>query len=125
MLHNLFLGCISVLCRCGLLLQTDLHDCPLYVCLCVTILSRAKTAEPIEMPFGLWTRVGLRNHVLDGGPDPLFKGTILRKEHYLHGKWLDERAAERAKMTFFYDRMRASEKCRTECISVVGDDDEN
>jgi len=30
--------------------------------------SRAKTAEPIEMPFGLWARMGPRNHVLDGGP---------------------------------------------------------
>jgi len=27
-------------------------------------------AEPIEMPFGLRTRVGPENHVLDGGPDP-------------------------------------------------------
>jgi len=26
----------------------------------------AKTAEPIEMPFGMWTRVGPGNHVLDG-----------------------------------------------------------
>jgi len=25
--------------------------------------------EPIVMPFGLWTRVGQSNHVLDGGPD--------------------------------------------------------
>jgi len=25
-----------------------------------------KTVEPIEMPFGLWTRVGLRKHVLHG-----------------------------------------------------------
>jgi len=32
-------------------------------------MSHAKTAEPIEMQFGLRTRVGLRNHVLDGGPD--------------------------------------------------------
>ena len=23
-------------------------------------------SEPIETPFGLWTRVGLRNHVLGG-----------------------------------------------------------
>jgi len=30
------------------------------VCLSVTVVSRAKTAEPIEMPFGLRTRVGLR-----------------------------------------------------------------
>ena len=31
----------------------------------------AKTAAPIEMPFGLRTRVRRRNHVLDEGPDPL------------------------------------------------------
>jgi len=35
----------------------------------VTIFSSAKVAEPIEVPFGLWTRVGPRNNVLDGGPD--------------------------------------------------------
>jgi len=28
------------------------------------VMSRAKTAEPIEMPFGMLTRVGQRNHVL-------------------------------------------------------------
>jgi len=32
------------------------------VCRSVTIVSPAKTAEPIEMPFGLWTRVGPRKH---------------------------------------------------------------
>jgi len=37
----------------------------------------AKTAEPIEMPFGLWARIGPRNHVLHGGPDPPWKGAIL------------------------------------------------
>jgi len=31
----------------------------------------AKTAEPIEMPFGLRARMGRRNHVLDGGPEVL------------------------------------------------------
>jgi len=30
----------------------------LSVYLSVTVMSPAKTAEPIEMPFGLWTRVG-------------------------------------------------------------------
>ena len=29
-------------------------------------MNGAKTAEPIEMPFGLWTRVGQLNNVLDG-----------------------------------------------------------
>ena len=41
------------------------------VCRSVTLESRAKTAEPIEMLFGLRTRVGPGNHVLDGSPDPL------------------------------------------------------
>jgi len=35
----------------------------------VAIVSPAKTAEPIDMPFGMWTRVDQRNHVLDEGPD--------------------------------------------------------
>jgi len=29
----------------------------------------AKTAEPIEIPSGLWAQKGCRNHVLDGGPE--------------------------------------------------------
>ena len=32
----------------------------------VTVLSPAKTAQLIEMPFWLWARVGSRNHALDG-----------------------------------------------------------
>jgi len=39
--------------------------------LSVTLVSPAKTAEPIEMPFGLWAWMGLRNHVLDGSPQVL------------------------------------------------------
>jgi len=31
-----------------------------------TVVPYAKTAESIEMPFGLWARMGRRNHVLDG-----------------------------------------------------------
>jgi len=31
----------------------------------------AKTAEPIEMPFGLWARMGPSIHVLDVGPQML------------------------------------------------------
>ena len=40
------------------------------VCLSVTIVSAAKTAEAIEMLFGMWTRVGPRNYLIDGSPDP-------------------------------------------------------
>jgi len=32
-----------------------------------TTVSCAKMAEPIKMPFGLWTQVGWRKHVLHGG----------------------------------------------------------
>jgi len=32
-----------------------------------TLCCHANTAEPIKMPFGLWARMGRRNHVLDGG----------------------------------------------------------
>jgi len=46
------------------------------VCRSVTLVSRAKTAIPIEMPFGLRTRVGPGNHVLDGGPDPPWEGAF-------------------------------------------------
>ena len=47
------------------------------------IVSPAKTAEPIEMPFGLWTPVGPRNHTLDG-PDSPMEGAILRGEGAAH-----------------------------------------
>ena len=41
------------------------------VCRSVTLVSPAKTAAPIEMPFGLRTCVDPGNHVLDGRPNPL------------------------------------------------------
>jgi len=47
------------------------------VCRSVTLVSPAKTAGPINMPFGLWPRVGPRNHVLDGSPDsPMGRGNF-------------------------------------------------
>jgi len=52
----------------------------LSICRSVTIVSRAKTAQPIDMPFGLWwTQVGPRKHVLDVGPDPYAKGQFKGK----------------------------------------------
>ena len=36
-----------------------------------------KMNEPIEMPFGLWSWVGPRQHVLDWGPDhPITRGNF-------------------------------------------------
>jgi len=43
-----------------------------------TLMSSAKTAAPIEMPFGLRTQVGLGNHVLDGVQILPWEGAILR-----------------------------------------------
>ena len=65
--------------RCRLLLQMEYGVvCP-SVCQSVTIARPAKTVEPIEMPFGLWTWVGPRKHALDGGgPDPACKWAIFR-----------------------------------------------
>jgi len=56
------------------------------VCLYVTVVSRAKTTEPIEMPFGLWTQVGPRNHVLDRDSDPPYQGAILRSKGVARSK---------------------------------------
>jgi len=41
--------------------------------LSVMIMSRAKTAELTEMPFGVWTWAGPRKHVLDGVQIPHWK----------------------------------------------------
>jgi len=49
------------------------------VCQSVTLVSPAKTTEPIKMPFGLRTWVGPRNHVLDGARSPHGKGQFWGK----------------------------------------------
>ena len=41
------------------------------VCLFVIGMNPAKTAEQIEMPFGMWAWVDRPNHVFDGGLDCL------------------------------------------------------
>jgi len=46
-----------------------------------TLTWAARTAELIEMPFGLWAQVGSRNHVLNGSPDPYVKVQFLGKGH--------------------------------------------
>jgi len=42
---------------------------------------RSSMAEPIEMPFGLRTRVGPRNHVLDGVQIPIGRGNFGEKKN--------------------------------------------
>jgi len=47
----------------------------------------AKTAEPIEMPFGLGAWIDPRNHVLDGIQIPMGKGSF--EERALAVKYRD------------------------------------
>jgi len=78
----------------------------------VTILSPAKTAEPIEMPFAVWTWVDPRNHVLDDGPDPPSEGAILRGNIIcMANGWLEEQDQH-----FFLQKNLSW----TKCISVAG-----
>jgi len=63
----------------------------------VTVVSPAKTAEPIEIPFGMCTRVVPRNRVLDAVQIPTHEGAILRamrgrpgtcQDMSIYSKWL-------------------------------------
>jgi len=56
----------------------------------IAIVSHTITAEPIEMPFGAWSWVSPRNQM--GVQISPCKGAMLMGKHYLHGKWLAERA---------------------------------
>ena len=51
----------------------------LFVCLLVTFLSSAKTAELIKMLFEVVTLMGPRNHVLDGVEITSGRGNFLGK----------------------------------------------
>ena len=51
---------------------------PSVVCGFVTIVRPAKTVEPIDMTFGLWTGTGPGKHVLDG------VGTLAQPGEYGH-----------------------------------------
>jgi len=85
----------------------------------VTLLSPAKTAEPIEMPFGVWTRVGPRNHVLGGSRFPIWRGNFDGENVICTANgWLKEQDRQ-----FFYSGIRALEKRQTKYISVAGNYD--
>ena len=57
---------------------------PWFVSLSVTLVSPAKTAKAIKMPFGLRTWVGPGNHVLDAGHNlPMGGGNFGGKGHPL------------------------------------------
>jgi len=45
----------------------------------LSVVNPTKSTEPIEMPFGLWDRVGSKSHVLDIGSRSPLEGAILGK----------------------------------------------
>jgi len=74
---------LLLLCRIAVLRTVDVVHCYRCSVLClsvglsVTIVNPAKTAEPIEIPFGLCTLVGPRNHVINGVLDsPIRRGNF-------------------------------------------------
>jgi len=55
--------------------------CPsafLSLCQCVTLVSPAKKAETIKLPFAFRTRMGPMNHILHEVQMPTWEGAILR-----------------------------------------------
>jgi len=75
--HLLLLGRITASARCGYIISDQVA---LSVCLSVCCSREpCKTDEPIEMPLGLWARVGSRNHVLDGVQIPMGRGNFERR----------------------------------------------
>jgi len=56
------------------------------VFLSVVILSLAKMAELIELPFVVWSQVSQRNHVLEGGPDSAWEGAVFTGSGAAHCK---------------------------------------
>jgi len=77
---------LHILCQsraCVLLIWRIVTPLSMCLCLYVTLVSPAKTAEPIEMPAGVWTWVDPSNDVLDGGLDPPGEGAM----------WSGERAS--------------------------------
>ena len=80
----LFLGRIAVLHTYMRPILTD--QVAWSVGLSVTLVSPAKMAALIELPFGLRTWVGPGNHVLDGGLDPPWEGANFGGEWASHCK---------------------------------------
>jgi len=72
--HLTLFGCLACI-QCK-----DAAYCYRCCVVCVFVghiyMSCAKTAEPIEMLFGVWTSVGPRNRVLRGGPGLREKGNF-------------------------------------------------
>jgi len=94
--------------RCGLLLQST-DRVAWFVCLLVTFLSRAKTAEPIEMPFWGLTLVGPVNHILNGGQDRTSQLAARRGD-----KW----AVQPFIKILVHDKSQPGQKCLWNIVSL-------
>jgi len=80
---TLLLGCIAVLHNVD---EAYWYRPSNVVCWSVALVSRAKTAEAIEMPFELRTQVDPGNHEFDRGSDPRGKGQFWGVKEASHCK---------------------------------------
>ena len=67
--------------------QTTLLFQDLYVCLFITTASLTKTDVPIKMPFGIWTRVRPKNHVLVGSMERDIPADCKYREYQACGRY--------------------------------------
>jgi len=82
----------------------------------VTILRRAKTAEPDGDAFWDLDSGGSGNRGLAGGLDlPMPRGNSGENVICIENDWLKEQDQQ-----FCYNGIRVLEKCRTKCISIAG-----
>jgi len=92
----------------------------------------AKTAEPIKMPYGIWTWLGPRKHVLDGGAHKHHLANTI--EPYTCGgntatsycilftrRWCRENATSFSRDVIDKEKIRAVGDCRVAlCVDTVG-----
>jgi len=110
----LLLGHTAVLRRCGLFLHMEYSviGC-LSVCQSLTLVTPAKTAKPIEIPFATWIWVCPSKHVLDG----VHIGTTWRIQ-------LNRRCAAvmRLYVNYFDRLLRYSSEQTDPCMNIVHTD---
>ena len=118
MLHNLLIGRISILCRCGLLLQTDLHGLSVCLSVCMSVIMLSPEKQPNRSRCCLGC--GRRNHLLDGVQIPPMRKDNLQWEiRYVHGKWLAEIILLQQNPSFGETPDQVHFSCRKLCRKVT------
>jgi len=114
--HFPFLGCIADAAYCYRPSSVVCRLVGLSVYRSVTLVSPAKMAAPIQMPFGLRTRLDPGNHVLDGFQIPPWERAILRGKDHPIVKYRDtlwtfvQKQLNRSRCRLDWGRARTSRK---------------